>query len=593
MAKKKDSISILNNSWVGPYLSQNKWLLTIVIVLGVGTFFSAGALMFTSGYLISKSATLPENILLVYVPIVLVRLFGVSRPAFRYAERLSSHSLVLKILSSMRVRLYRTLEPDALDFKSRYKTGDLLGVMADDIEHLQDLYIKTIFPSIISIGLYMLIVLALGFFSIPFALLMFLLLFVLIILFPLVSLLVTRARHAQMKNARNGLYQSLTDAVMGIGDWMISGRQSDFIECYEKDEKKVDVLEAKINLFQRKRNFLFQAVILVIIVALACWITLQVEAEQFSPIWIAAFILVVFPLVDAFAPLSDAVSQVSSYKSSLERMNGLQEEKELIGLTNNENTSEFDDLKAQTALPITFNQISFSYSSTDEKVLNNLNFTIQPGEKIAMLGKSGAGKSTIVKLLLGAYKPNQGKISIGNKDISLLDSQITSFISVLHQKPHLFDTTVMNNIRLGNPNACDEEVYEAAKLVRMHDYIESLPNGYQTRMHELGGRFSGGERQRIALARILLQKNPIVILDEPTVGLDSQTERSLLETIFKTLNGKTMIWITHHLMGVEKMDRVLFLQDGEISMNGSHEELLQMMPHYTKLYKLDMPQLNN
>ena len=590
MSKKKDSLSILHHAWIGPYLSQNKWLLTIVIILGVGTFFSAGALMFTSGYLISKSATLPENILLVYVPIVLVRLFGVSRPAFRYAERLSSHSLVLRILSSMRVRLYRALEPHALDFKSRYKTGDLLGVMADDIEHLQDLYIKTIFPSVISIALYMMIVIALGFFSIPFALSMFLLLFILTILFPLVSLLVTRARNTQMKNARNGLYQSLTDAVMGIGDWMISGRQADFIKRYEKDEEKVDGLEADINRFQRKRNFLFQVVILVIVLALACWVTIQVENGQFSPVWIAAFVLVVFPLIDAFAPLSDAVSQVSSYKSSLERINDLQDPVDAIPL---ESVHDSGERHLEAALPISFQQVHFSYPSTQETILKDLTFTIQPGEKIAILGKSGAGKSTIVKLILGAYPVNDGKLTIGDNNIDSLKSQISEFISVLHQKPHLFDTTVMNNIRLGNPNASDEEVYHAAKLVKMHDYIKSLPNGYQTRMQELGGRFSGGERQRIALARILLQKTPIVLLDEPTVGLDSQTERSLLETIFETLNGKTIIWITHHLMGVEKMDRVLFLQNGQIRMEGAHEELLKTESHYARLYKLDMPHLNH
>ena len=432
------------------------------------------------------------------------------------------------------------------------------------------------------------IVIALGFFSIPFALLMFLLLFVLIVLFPLTSLLVTRARQAKMKNARNGLYQSLTDAVMGIGDWMISGRQADFIERYEKDEKNVDVVEAEVNQFQRKRNFLFQVVILFIILALTCWITLQVNNGHFAPIWIAAFVLVVFPLIDAFAPLSDAVSQISSYKSSLERMNGLQESKEVVI---QQSSKDLDGLKLQTALPVSFEQVDFKYPSTEESVLKNLTFNIHSGEKIAILGKSGAGKSTIVKLILGAYQPVQGKIKIAGEQVEGLAPQMSSFVSVLHQKPHLFDTTVMNNIRLGNPEASDEEVYEAAKLVNMHDYIDSLPNGYQTRMQELGGRFSGGERQRIALARILLQKTPIVILDEPTVGLDSQTERSLIKTIFDTLNGKTIIWITHHLMGVEKMDRVLFLQNGRISMEGSHKELLQTEPHYSKLYKLDMPQL--
>ena len=123
----------------------------------------------------------------------------------------------------------------------------------------------------------------------------------------------------------------------------------------------------------------------------------------------------------------------------------------------------------------------------------------------------------------------------------------------------------------------------------MHEYITSLSDGYNTRMHELGERFSGGERQRIALARILLQQTPIVILDEPTVGLDALTERNLLDTIFQSLQGKTVIWITHHLVGVEQMNRVLFIEDGSIKMEGTHEELLQTNSRYANLYRMDRP----
>ncbi|WP_407984504.1 thiol reductant ABC exporter subunit CydC [Pradoshia eiseniae] len=587
MKKVLSPSAIIKDSWIRPYLSENKWLLALVLILGTGTFFSAGALMFTSGYLISESATLPENILLVYVPIVLVRLFGVSRPAFRYAERLSGHSMVLKILSRMRVRLYKTLEPNALDFKSRFKTGDLLGVLADDIEHLQDVYIKTIFPAVISLLLYAMIVLGLGYFSIPFALLMLLLLFVLVILFPLVSLLTTHARHAKRKDARNGLYQTLTDAVMGAGDWMISGRQADFIQRYENDERTADIIEGEISKFQRYRNLLFHIIILVAIISMTCWIAANVEGGGFEPSWIAAFILVVFPLIDAFAPLSDAVSQLPSYQSSLERMNGLKEQKEE---KNHLEQTGIQELKKKTSLPIQFDQITFSYNEEAPPVLEDLTLSIQAGEKIALLGKSGSGKSTLAKLILSAYEPQKGKITIGGKPVNKL-GELSSLIAVLQQKPHLFDTTVMNNIRLGNPAATDEEVIKAAKKVQMHDYIISLPDGYDTRMHELGSRFSGGERQRIALARILLQDVPIAILDEPTVGLDALTEKQLLKTIFETLQSKTVIWITHHLAGAETMDRMIFLEDGAIKMDGTHAELMETEEAYRNLYRLDMPEL--
>jgi ATP-binding cassette subfamily C protein CydC len=152
----------------------------------------------------------------------------------------------------------------------------------------------------------------------------------------------------------------------------------------------------------------------------------------------------------------------------------------------------------------------------------------------------------------------------------------------------LFHTSVLNNIRLGNPEASDEEVYEAAKQVGMHDQIKGLPNGYATNMKETGQRFSGGERQRIALARILLQKTPVVIMDEPTVGLDPITENKLLNTIFNTLKGKTIIWVTHHLAGMDKMDRIIFMDQGKITMSGSHQRLLGE-ERYRRLYELDHP----
>lgn len=578
-------VDVFKNSWIRPYLSRNKGLLALVLLLGTGTFIAAGALMFTSGHLISKSATRPENILLVYIPIVCVRLFGILRPVLRYAERLSGHNMVLKILSAMRVRLFKAIEPHALHMKSRYRTGDLLGMLADDLEHLQDVYIKTIFPGLIGVLLSVLIVIALGWFSIPYALLMLLFLIVLTVLFPLVSVLVTRAHHARLKDARNSLYRDLADAVMGAGDWMFSNRQEDFISRYEASEKKTDAIEAEIAVFSRRRNLLFHLIVSLIIISMICWVGLRADSGLIGHVWIAAFGLVVFPLIDAFAPLSDAASLIPGYGSSLKRLNAFEKEERAEASSG----MHMEELHTKTALPIEFSHVSFSYESGGRPIVKDVSLSVKAGEKIALLGKSGTGKSTVAKLILGAIVPDSGHITIGNKPIGEIGGNVETIISVLNQKPYLFNTTVMNNIRLGNPKATDRDVYEAAKLVEMHDYIASLPDGYETKMHELGARFSGGERQRIALARILLQNNPVVILDEPTVGLDAITEHSLLETIFKALDGRTIIWITHHLAGAEAMDRILFLEEGQIQMDGPHTSLLASNERYRSLYKLDRP----
>ena len=588
MGENKRMIRRINNhSWVKPYIKENKGLLLLVLFLSLMTILSAGALMFTSGYLISKSATQPGNILLVYIPIVLVRTFGIARPVFKYIERLTSHNLVLRILSKMRVALYQKLERQVLTFHSRFTTGDLLGILADDLEHIQNLYLRTIFPSITVVLLYIILVIALGFFSIPFALLMAILLFVMVVIFPLVSLLFTRKQQKALKQARNQLYQTLADAVMGLSDWQISGRQADFLKAYEEREKRQDDIERRLNQFDRRRNFLFQGVIVLVTIVMMGFASVSVEQGSFAPTWIAACVLVVFPLMEAFTPIPEAVSQVPGYEDSLSRLNNIEETQENEWVPD-EKVMQL--LGESSSLDINFTNVSFTYDERRENmILDHLSLHIAHGEQIALLGKSGAGKSTLVKLLLGSLKPSKGQLTINGVETVHICEEISRFIAVLQQKPHLFDTSVMNNIRLGNPQASDEDVIQVAKQVQMHEYISSLPDGYHTRMRELGSRFSGGERQRIALARILLQQTPIVILDEPTVGLDAVTERALLRNIFQNLKGKTVIWITHHLVGVEQMNQVLFIEEGKFVMQGSHEELLHSNPRYARLYKLDRP----
>ncbi|AQY52193.1 putative ABC transporter ATP binding protein required for expression of cytochrome BD [Listeria weihenstephanensis FSL R9-0317] len=576
---------MIKSSWIGPYIKQNRMLFLWVILLGLLTVFSTGALMFTSGYLISTAATIPETILLIYVPIVGVRAFGIMRAVSRYVERLASHSLVLRILAKMRVRLYRIIEPQALLMRSRYRTGDILGLLSDDIEHLQNYYLTTLLPNIVAMVLYGGIVISLGVFSIPFAILFFAYIALLVLVMPWVSLLYARGKNAYMKQERNKLYQKFTDAVFGISDWMFSGREKSFIADYEADEKLMLAAETKQARFATLRDFIGQLIIGVMVLSMVYWTNEQVVDGVFEPTFIAAFVLAILALSESFIPVSNAVSDGSLYKDSIARLEEI-EDAELL-------TWEEEGALEKVAIDtqnVTLRTEKLTFGYTDVKpVLRDLDFELKQGEKIAILGRSGTGKSTFLKLVQGALAPTSGSVTLNGDDVAKLRPQIADMISMLNQKAHLFNTTVLNNIRMGNQDATDEEVAEVAKQVKLHDFIMSMPDGYHTQMTEMGARFSGGERQRIALARILLQDTPIVVLDEPTVGLDPITEKELLGTIFETLQGKSLVWVTHHLVGVEKMDRVLFLENGEIIMEGTHQELLHQEERYRHLYELDRP----
>lgn len=562
--------------WIIPYLKKNKGWIVIVLFLGLGTAMASALLMFTSGFLISKAATRPENILLIYVPIVAVRTFGISKAVFRYLERLVGHHIVLTILSQMRKRVYQAVEPLVGKQSFSLKIGDMLGLLSEDVERLQDIYIKTVFPTVVGYVLYGFVITALGYFSLTFAFIMSLLLGILVFLFPWLSLSFSKYRVEKVKNGRHGLYSKLTDAVLGLSDWQFSGRANDFIKSYEEEEAKLASLEEKNSGYIQRRNLTVQLLIATIVVLMLVWSAQESAMGELQPTLIAAFVLVLFPLMEIFIPISDSVSEIPSYQASLKRLNEL---------PSNDSVMDHQLSLIEIDKQIEIKQASFGYEK-ERWIINDLSLSIKEGEKIALLGPSGGGKSTIVKLIIGDLSPQKGSVCMNGIETHYLGEHISKVVSVLNQDPYLFSTTVKNNIRLGCPEASDEEIFWAAKQVKLHEFILSLPEGYDTIMDEAGTRFSGGERHRIALARILLQAAPFVILDEPTVGLDPLTEKALVDTIFEVLQNKSVLWITHHLAFIEKADRVLFLENGKLALEGTHEHLIHDNQRYRALYQL-------
>lgn len=563
------------DTWVKPYLQRYKAPLMLAIFLGFCTFFSAGALMFNSGYLISKSASLPENILLVYVPIVLTRAFGVSRPVFRYIERLTSHNWVLKMTSKLRRKLYHTLEKDAMVFKQKYRMGDILGLLAEDIQYIQNLYLRTIFPLIIALILYAFIVIAVGVFSIFFALYLALLLFILVIVLPVWSVVVNGARQEREKTLKTELYTDLTDNVLGVADWIFSQRGSEYVDTHLQVEQELYQVQDQKRLFNRRVHVLFQLIYSFIVIGLIVWTSQHFVGNHGGAAnWIAAFVLSAFPVVDAFVVLPEAMQESNVYKDSINRLNALDETPDEAP-----KNIEVTDTRIQVE------DLSFSYDH--HLVLDRLDLTIEPGEKIAILGKSGSGKSTLASLIRGDLKPQNGLLTLGGVPTYQFGDAMSHYISVIQQAPYLFHTTILNNVRMANTNKSEEEVWQVLERVGLKKLVEQLPEGLHTMVDEAGLRFSGGERHRMALARILLQDTPIVLLDEPTVGLDPLTEQALIDTFFSQLQDKTVIWITHHLQGIEIMDRVIFIEDGRLEMSGTPADLSQNNARFQQLKAID------
>ena len=231
---------------------------------------------------------------------------------------------------------------------------------------------------------------------------------------------------------------------------------------------------------------------------------------------------------------------------------------------------------------IRFKEVAFAYK--DEPVLEKINLTIQPRTLTALVGPSGSGKSTIVKLLARFYDVQKGTIEIGGKELKTIDPEnLYSHLSMVFQDVYLFKDTILNNIRVGNQKASFEEVVKAAKKAHCHDFISALPNGYETMVGEGGSTLSGGEKQRISIARAFIKQSEIILLDEATAALDLENEAGVQRAIKNLVANKTVIVIAHRLKTVMNADQIVVLEKGKIAAKGNHQELYQTCELYQRL----------
>ena len=288
------------------------------------------------------------------------------------------------------------------------------------------------------------------------------------------------------------------------------------------------------------------------------------------------FLLVASRLYDPLASSLQNLAAIISTRIPIERMNSIENYPVQPG-TDELKTKDYD---------IVFENVSFSYN-TGEQVLNNVSFTAKQGEVTALIGPSGGGKSTAAKLAARFWDADSGKITIGGQDVRNVDPEkLLSAYSIVFQDVTLFNNTVMENIRIGRQGATDAEVLAAAKEAQCDEFVEKLPEGYQTMIGENGSMLSGGERQRISIARALLKDSPVILLDEATASLDAENETQIQKAISRLVKGKTVLIIAHRMRTVEGADKLVLLQEGKVAEQGTPQELFAKGGLYTKMCKL-------
>ncbi len=366
--------------------------------------------------------------------------------------------------------------------------------------------------------------------------------------------------------------EHLTDAVLSFAEGisviksynLIGEKSEELTGNFRRSRDTSTAFERKMTPWTRGLNILY-AVGIAAIFALSVWLQ---QSGSLSLPYLLGVLLFVFDLFSPLKALYGEASRLTVMNAALDRIEAVLNETELP----DKGTAHIPN-ESSGSPEICFDNVTFAYQ--DKEVLHNISFSMQKNTMTALVGPSGGGKSTIANLLARLWDVKSGKVTIRSTDIRDVPlAELMEQISMVFQRVYLFQDTIYNNISMGKPDATEEEVYEAAKKARCYDFIMALPDGFQTVIGEGGATLSGGEKQRISIARCILKDAPIVILDEATASVDTDNESYIQEAINELVNGKTLLVIAHRLNTICQADQILVIADGRISEQGTHDELI-------------------
>ncbi|MBX6762940.1 MAG: thiol reductant ABC exporter subunit CydC [Rubrobacteraceae bacterium] len=556
----------------------------LAVALGVATIASNVGLLALSAFLIAAAALRPELAAL-SVPIYLVRLFGVSRGFARYAERLVSHDVTFRLLSGLRTWFYSRLEPLVPAGLRGRRSGDLLDRLVKDVDELQNVYLRVFSPMLVAAATTAGTVALLWIFSPALALAALAFLLAAGVGVPvLVNALASRYGREEAR-LRGELGALIVDGVQGVQDILAFGAE-------EEQGRRIAAVNGALSRVQRRMAFvgglqnalgeLLSNLAMLVLLVLAIPL---VTSGVVRGVYLAFLALVVLGAFEAINPLGEAFRLLGRSREAAERIFEVADEEPQV-----------NDPALPSPVPedtsLEFHNVSFRYAPGEPQVLHDLSFELPPGGRVAIVGPSGAGKSTVAQLALRLWDPEAGEVLFGGQDVrDLAQEDLRSRISLISQDTHLFNGTLRRNLLLAAPEATDEEISRVLAVARLDELVRRLPDGLDSWVGEQGLRLSGGERQRLAVARALIRDAPVLVLDEPTANLDTITEAELLGAIREAMEGRSVLMITHRLVGMELMDEILVLESGRIVERGTHAELLSSGGLYGRMYALQSTML--
>ena len=578
-------------------LSQHRALLVGSVMLAMGTVLMNIGLLTTSTWLITKASEHPILVVL-SLAIVGVRFFGISRAICRYGERYVSHSMAFQGLYELRIAFFKRLEPLVPRLFQSMKMGDLLGRIMADIETLQFFYLRTLVPSLSFIGMTILGCL-IGYQLHPIVAIVIALYSIIVgIILPIIITYVLRQVPPMRLHTRGLMKEEFIESVHGVVDIIMSHQETRFVQSMKASFRAYDGWQSLWNRGVRWNQTILlglaQSALLVGVVV-GVWV---IDESSYGPLWVAVLAIGLQSYFEVLQPMTEA--SLHGYESALamDRLEALdgQGNQQIQSVDRVSNYSSrglgeyVDNDSSHDVSPmIRIQSLSFAYDVLP--IYDRLDLSIQKGEKVAIVGPSGSGKSTLFALLQGWYTYS-GTISINGSDTRMLsEEQLQSYMAYATQDIYVFHATIGDNIRLAKPSATDEDIWQALEAVQLADWVRTLSKGLRTMVGQGGMGLSGGQRQRLGMARLYLRDAEILLLDEPLEGLDQVTRHLVQDQLSTLFQGKTVLYITHHIEQLHEMDRILFLEQGHIVESGTYESLLALQGRFYEYHRLSMERI--
>jgi thiol reductant ABC exporter CydC subunit len=520
----------------------------LAVAFGIG-------LMTAAGYLISRAAEQPP-ILSLTVAIVAVRFFGLARPVARYLERIASHDVALRSLSRLRASFYERIEPLAPAQLEGYRRGELLNRMVGDVDTLQGLYPRALGPPAVAVVVSVAAVSVAATVLPEAAAILGAGLLVAGVAVPLLAWGASRSAGRRQAAARGELTAELVEILRGAPELVAYGREDDALARVRAADEELVRLGRRDTLVAGAADAL---TILVAGATVAGVLAVAVAAHAaggLDRVLVATLALLALASFDAVSPLPAAARELSDLLSAGRRVLETAEREPLV-----RDPDEPRPAPPRRA-PVALEGVTARYGR-EQPVLSGFDLRLEPGRRVALVGPSGAGKTTVTNLLLRFLDPVEGRVTIAGHDVrEYPQPDVRATFALTGQDAYLFDSTIRENLRLARADATEAELWVALERARLGEWVASLPDGLDTPVGEEGTMLSGGQRQRLALARALLADAPVLLLDEPTAHLDPPTAQALMNDVFDAVGDRAVLLVTHRPEGLERMDEVLALPPG-------------------------------